>query len=122
MDKTESNTTGVDVWSSIRNLKKKMKGSKNENDLSAILQKSQNSTKLSSNSSMISQRDLLGKQSNQELEESKSNSHYCSKKTVENENTQIDIDYATTENYSSGENRSYFQEIENMKHVYFFGS
>lgn len=52
----------IDVWTSIRNLKRKMKGSKNENEMSSILQKSQNSTKFSSNSSMISHKELNASQ------------------------------------------------------------
>ena len=56
-EKTKENNN-IDVWSSIRNLKKKMRSSKNETEINSILQKSQNSTKLSSNSSMISHREL----------------------------------------------------------------
>ncbi len=51
-------TNNLDVWSSIRNLKKKMRSSKTENEITSLLQKSQNSTKFSSNTSMISQKEF----------------------------------------------------------------
>ena len=54
----EKDNSSIDVWGSIRNLKKKIRGSKTENEITSFLQKSQNSTKFSSNSSMISQKDL----------------------------------------------------------------
>ena len=50
--------SNLDVWSSIRNLRKKMRSSKTENEINSLLQKSQNSTKFSSNNSMISQKEL----------------------------------------------------------------
>ena len=52
--KEQSNeSNNQDVWSSIRNLRKKMKTSRNETELNSMLQKSQNSTKFSSNLSMF---------------------------------------------------------------------
>lgn len=82
LNKSENNNN-IDVWSSIRNIKKKIRGSKTENEISSLLQKSQTSTKLSSNISELSQ---AKSQKNHEVSHFDENpSNYCSGKTSNDE-------------------------------------
>lgn len=80
LNKTEN--ANIDVWGSIRNIKKKIRGSKTENEIASLLQKSQNSTKFSSNTSIISQKG----QKDQDISNFEENpSNFCSRKTCSNE-------------------------------------
>lgn len=90
----EKENSNIDVWSSIRNLKKKMRGSKTENEISALFQKSQNSTKFSSNTSLISHKELNSSQISQRDDKKKGvlseninyeSSNYCSRKSGTND-------------------------------------
>lgn len=128
----EKDNSSIDVWGSIRNLKKKIRGSKTENEITSFLQKSQNSTKFSSNSSMISQKDLnysqishreekkqcLDEQKNRTFDENTNfESNYCSGKSISNGDYIEKIHYDEIEHANSSLNRLEQEDYLTIKNV-----